>query len=153
MPTYIHNYALALGWNMPEGSLNNLEALSVSGAVTTLADVFARHEVDNNTHFLATGRTITERNMVMTGNATIVQNGRERKDLNFMWVSDKALNYWIDTYEGEKVTFKTSVRQFNQYTRYNVTVGQTTYQAPEYLQGTWWYSDVIIPLYIQGTAT
>lgn len=149
----IYNYALASGWNMPEGSLTNIEALSVSGAALSLADVFARNEVETNTHFIATGRTLTERNMVMTGNATVVQNGRERKDLTFMWVSDKALNYWIDTYEGEKVTFKTTLRQFNQYTRYNVTVGQTTFQAPEYLQGTWWYQNVTIPLYVQGTAT
>ena len=149
----IYNYAIALGWNMPEGSLTNLEAISVSGAVLSLEDIINQYAVNDNTHYLAAGREFSERNMVMLGDATVVQNGRENKPLTFLAVSDKALNYWITTYEGKKVTIKTTLRQYNSYTRYNATIGAVESQAAEYLHGTWWYNEVRIPVYIKGTAT
>jgi V8-like Glu-specific endopeptidase len=149
----IYDYKIGLQWNQPEGSLTNLEAISVPNTVLSVEDVFNRYEVDDNTHYLPRGRESVGRSMALLGDATITQNGREEKPISFMWVSDVALQYWIDTYEGKKVTFKTTKRQFNSYTRYNCTVGVAEYPQPEYKDGTWWHQDVRVPFYIQGTAT
>lgn len=149
----IYSYGIALNWNMPEGSLTNIEAISVPNTVLSLEDIFDQYAVNDNTHYLASGKEASQRNMVVLGDGTVAQNGRERKDLIFLAISDVALNYWITTYEGKKVTFKTTLRQFNSYTRYNATVGQVEYQNAEYLNGTWWYLQSRVPLYIKGTAT
>lgn len=149
----IYNYAIALGWNMPEGSLTNIEAITVANTVLSLEDIFDQYAVNDNTHYIASGREASQRTMLTLGDGTVVQNGRENKPLIFLAVSDVALNYWITTYEGKKVTFKSTLRQFNSYTRYNVTVGQLEYQNAEYLNGTWWYNEVRVPMYIKGTAT
>lgn len=149
----IYQYAIALGWNMPEGSLTNIEAISVPNTVLSLDDIFDQYAVADNTHYIASGKEASERNLVVLGDGTAAANGRENKPLSFLAMSDVALNYWITTYEGKKVTIKSTLRQYNSYTRYNATIGQVEYQNAEYLNGTWWYHETRIPVYIKGTAT
>ena len=145
----IYGYEIGLGTDLPDGSLTNIEAISVPNTVLALTDIIDRYEVDDNTHYIVSGEPLQE-NIVQLPNTT-VQQGRNRKDWRFLTMSDVAFEYWIDTYRGQRVTIKTTVHKNNSYEKWNAQVGRETIGERHFLQGTWWYKDVTVPMYLTGT--
>lgn len=148
----IYDYRIVLTHNQPDGSLVNVESISVPNTVLSLEDVLTHYDLADNTHYLVRGGDTTDP-LVTTSAATSAQNGYTKKEWVFLLVSDVALQYWIDTYRGQKVTVRTTLRKYNQYEDWNATIGPEELDAnnAEYMQGTWWYSNVRVPLYLQGT--
>lgn len=147
----IYAYKIGVGWNLPEGSLVNVENINVPNTVLSLEDIISEYTVGDNTHYLLSGET-PEENRVTTADAGNVRSGNIRKEWRMLTLSDVALQYWIDTYSGQRCTVKTTNRQFNTYERRNVQVGFPITETRHYLHGTWWYPNTRIPLmFIGGT--
>lgn len=148
----IWGYEIGLGWDLPDGSLTNIESISVPNTVLTLNDIVDRYELDASTHYLPSARTNPEQNRVTLADGTSAQQGYERKILTLAWASDVGFQYWIDTYGGKKVTIKTTKRAYNDYTKYNAIAGFPELRGEiNYTQGTWWYNDIDIPFMLAGT--
>lgn len=145
----IYGYKIGLGTDLPDGSLTNIESLTVANTVLTLTDIMNTHQLDTNTHYLVTGEPLQE-NIIQLPNTTI-QQGRNRKDWHFLNMSDVAFAYWINTYRGQRVTISTTVHKANSYEKWNAQVGKETIGERFWLQGTWWYHDVMVPMYLTGT--
>lgn len=148
----IWGYQIGVGWNLPDGSLTNIESISVPNTVLTLNNIIDRYELDANTHYLPNGRTNPEENRVTLADATSSQQGYTRKVVTLAWASDVAFQYWIDTYGGKKVTVKTTVRGYNTYVKHNAIADFPEHRGEvHYMQGTWWYTDIDIPFLLAGT--
>lgn len=147
----IYGYEIGLGTDLPDGSLTNIENIVVANTVLSLDDIFDSHELDSDTHYMLGNESLPlQENIIQLPNTT-VQQGRNRKDWKFLAMSDVAFEYWIDTYRGQRVTIKTTVHQLNSYEKWNAQVGKETIGARYHLQGTWWYHDVMVPMYLTGT--
>lgn len=145
----IYGYQIGLGTDLPDGSLTNVESLTVANTVLSLTDIMDSYQLDDTTHFLLMGEALEE-NVIQLPNTT-VQQGRNRKEWHFLTMSDVAFEYWIDTWRGQRVTVKTTVRKRNVFEKWNAQVGIEVIGERNFLQGTWWYQDVIVPMYLTGT--
>lgn len=147
----VQSYAIVAGWNN-SGTLVNIESIDPSPA-KYLNDILGTIVLDANTSYLVTSTPI-QQNRVQTPNGS-VPNGNRYQQWLFELISDDALSYWRTNFVG-LMTVTTKVSDvYDTYANYNaiadhpfVTRDQRFYECE-----TWWYHNVIVPVYLKGGAS
>lgn len=148
----IEAYKIYPAWNNA-ASLVNVENITPSPAPTKYLNDIANGNYAANTSYMVMSTPILK-NFVPTPGGSI-QNGRTRIDWIFALISDDALAYWITTYTGQMTIATKTSWTYDTYTNWNAIVEppEVTIEQRFYECDVFWYTDVVVPIYLIGAAS
>ena len=148
----IETYKIIAGWNNA-GTLGNVESITPSPAPAKYLNDLANGNYDANTSYMVHSTPISENRIMTPGGG--IQNGYTRQDWIFALISDDALKYWRANYVG-LFTIATKLHDvYDTYTNYNAILDKpfTSIENRFHECGVWWFTDVVVPVYLVGTAS